>query len=608
MSDIDATLQGSKKASVALELEDGNRVAVLGGGPAGAFFSYFCLRTAARMGLEISVDIYEPKSYQVPGPSGCNMCGGIVSESLVQFLATEGITLPVSVVQRGIESYVLHMDVGSTRIEPPRREKRIAAVHRGAGPRGLVHPRWASFDGYLLDLAVTTGAKVIPERVERVAWVDRRPRIVTKGGQSTEYDLLAAAVGVKGRGLKFLEELGVGYRAPQTTKTSICEFLLGEETIEKYLGSSMHVFLLNLPRLEFGALIPKGEYVTMVLLGDDIDKDLVASFLNSAEVRRCFPPNWSPPSDHCRCFPSINVKGSPQPFADRVVFIGDCGESRLYKDGIGGAYRTAKAAAKTAVLHGVSTSDFRRHYYPVCRALARDNQIGKFIFRATRIIQRFRWFRLGILRMLMTEQGEGMIPPRLSSILWDTFTGSTPYRDVFRRTLQPAFLLRMAWSTIWGFLPQWPQADRMEGIMNLGELGKVYQTGDTIIREGEAGDCMYVIQSGKVEVVKQNEGMEVRLAELVEGDFFGEMALFDGDVRSATVRPMGEVRVLTVDKRVLLRKIHEDPSLAFRIMERMSGRIRDLNSQRSQPSCYSNLLAGPESGTKRTQARQSLLP
>jgi flavin-dependent dehydrogenase len=574
-----ATLQNNEKTGVSLELEDGNRVAVLGGGPAGAFFAYFCLRTAARIGLEISVDIYEPKQYHVPGPSGCNMCGGIVSESLVQFLATEGIILPVSVVQRGIESYVLHMDVGSTRIEPPGREKRIAAVHRGAGPRGLVHTRWASLDGYLLNLATATGAKVIPERVERVAWVDGRPQLATKGDQVTEYDLLAAAVGVNGRGLKFLEDLGVGYQAPKTTKTAICEFLLGEQTIEKYLCSSMHVFLLNLPRLEFGALIPKGEYVTMVLLGDDIDKDLVASFLNSAEVRRCFPPNWSPPSDHCRCFPSINVKGSPRPFADRVVFIGDCGESRLYKDGIGGAYRTAKAAARAAVLHGVSAEDFRRHYYPVCRALAADNKVGKFIFRLTRIVQRFRWFRLGILRMLITERGEVTIPPRLSGVLWDTFTGSTPYRDILRRTVQPGFLLRLAWSTICGFLPQpRPRADRMEGTMNLGELGKVYQTGDTIVREGEVGDCMYVIQSGKVEVVKQNGSQEVRLAELAEGDFFGEMALFDGDVRSATVRPLGEVRVLTVDKKVLLRKIHEDPSLAFRIMQRMSGRIRDLDS------------------------------
>ena len=52
-------------------------------------------------------------------------------------LAAEGINLPPTVVQRGIDSYVLHMDVGSARIETPMLEKRIAATYRGAGPRDL---------------------------------------------------------------------------------------------------------------------------------------------------------------------------------------------------------------------------------------------------------------------------------------------------------------------------------------------------------------------------------------------------------------------------------------------------------------------------------------
>ena len=62
------------------------------------------------------------------GPAGCNHCGGIVSESLVQLLTTEGINIPTKVAQKGIESYVLHMDVGSVRIETPVHEKRIAAM------------------------------------------------------------------------------------------------------------------------------------------------------------------------------------------------------------------------------------------------------------------------------------------------------------------------------------------------------------------------------------------------------------------------------------------------------------------------------------------------
>jgi hypothetical protein len=123
-------------AQTDLELNDGARVGVMGGGPAGSLFSYFLLDMAERVGKEIRVDIYEPRDFDVPGPAGCNMCAGVVSETLVQYLAAEGINLPPTVVERGIDSYVLHMDVGSVRIGTALHEKRLAALYRGIGPRG----------------------------------------------------------------------------------------------------------------------------------------------------------------------------------------------------------------------------------------------------------------------------------------------------------------------------------------------------------------------------------------------------------------------------------------------------------------------------------------
>ena len=115
--------------------------------------------------------------------------------------------------------------------------------------------------------------------------------------------------------------------------------------------------------------------------------------------------------------------------------------------------------------------------------------------------------------------------------------------------------------------------------MGTGELGRVYHDGEVIIRQGEAGDCMYEIQSGEVEVIQEKSGKEICLAVLGKGDFFGEMAIFEHDVRSATVRALGEVRALTIDKRTFLRRITEDPSLAFRIVERMSHHFREMNSK-----------------------------
>lgn len=115
--------------------------------------------------------------------------------------------------------------------------------------------------------------------------------------------------------------------------------------------------------------------------------------------------------------------------------------------------------------------------------------------------------------------------------------------------------------------------------MDSGGLGKTYTDGEIIIRQGDSGNCMYVIQEGKVEVLRNNNGSEVRLAVRNEGDFFGEMALFSKEVRSATIKALGEARILTVDKRNLLASIQKDPSLAFRIIETLSGRVRELSEE-----------------------------
>ncbi len=113
----------------------------------------------------------------------------------------------------------------------------------------------------------------------------------------------------------------------------------------------------------------------------------------------------------------------------------------------------------------------------------------------------------------------------------------------------------------------------------LDNMGKAFRDGELIVQQGEIGECMYVIQSGRVEVVRRAGSNEFSLAVLGEGEFFGEMALFDREVRSASVRALGEVWVLTLEKRSFLRHVRRDPSLAFRILERMAHRIRRLDSQ-----------------------------
>ena len=434
-----------------LNLQDGSRVAVIGGGPAGSFFTYFLLKMAEAVDLELEVDIFEPRFFSRCGPSGCNHCGGIVSESLVQILATEGINLPPEVVQRGIESYVVHMDVGSVVIQSPAKESRIAALYRGNGPREGGDLQWESFDGYLQGMAVERGAKIRRKLVTGVDWVDGKPQLTEADGTASTYDLVTVSAGVNSNFIGLLKDSPAGIEPPKTTRTYICEFKVGRDGIQEIMGNSMHVFLLSIPRLEFAALIPKGEFVTMVMLGDDLDQELVHAFLNDPTVRRCFPTDAKPVV--CSCSPLINMGATKRPYGDRVVMIGDSGVTRLYKDGIGAAYRTAKAAASTAVFQGVSSDAFEKHYWPACKAISSDNAIGKVIFGATTLFKHSKISRRAILRMTTLEQEQEERALHMSSVLWNMFTGSAPYKEIFMSTLHPGFLGNLVWNLALGVRP-----------------------------------------------------------------------------------------------------------------------------------------------------------
>ncbi len=124
--------------------------------------------------------------------------------------------------------------------------------------------------------------------------------------------------------------------------------------------------------------------------------------------------------------------------------------------------------------------------------------------------------------------------------------------------------------------------------MNESSLGKRYRNEEVIISQGDRTVCMYVILSGKVEVIRNNNGNDnkvLRMTVLEEGQFFGEVPLFErlGSANTArsTVRALGDVRVITVDRKTLLRRINENPSLAYRIMETMSRRIIELEEMAS---------------------------
>lgn len=108
-------------------------------------------------------------------------------------------------------------------------------------------------------------------------------------------------------------------------------------------------------------------------------------------------------------------------------------------------------------------------------------------------------------------------------------------------------------------------------------LGKTYRPGEIIVRQGEVGECMYVIQDGDVDVLKEENGIQTVVDSMHTGDMFGEMAIIERTVRSSTVRAASPVRIMTIDKKTFVRRIHEDPSLALSVLKVMSQRVRKLD-------------------------------
>ena len=411
-------------------LEDGARIAVVGGGPTGSFFSIFALKLAKMLDKKLNITIYDPKNFTKDGPAGCNKCAGIISELLVQTLAVEGINLPDSVVWKGINSYQLHTTKGSVSIATPSFENTIAAVYRGGGPKGIIGEYKESFDDFLMEQAIQEGAEHVPLKIQRIEYKNGKPVLFSQGGEIEQADLVVGAVGVNSGKSGIFPDMGFGYEEPRTVKAAITEISFDEEIITEHFGNSVHLFLLPIKNLKFAAMIPKVTYLTLCILGHDLNADTVRDFLAYPVVKEVLPKSVGYKLN-CRCLPKMNIKAPKVPFTDRVVMCGDAGSTRLFKDGLGAAYIMGKAAANTAVLHGVSKQDFQEHYYPVYKNIIVDNQFGSYLYFLADLYKNYGLLTRWMLQIVREEQSDPEDPKRLSSVLWNMFTGNERFKNIF---------------------------------------------------------------------------------------------------------------------------------------------------------------------------------
>ena len=104
---------------------------------------------------------------------------------------------------------------------------------------------------------------------------------------------------------------------------------------------------------------------------------------------------------------------------------------------------------------------------------------------------------------------------------------------------------------------------------------KVYKRGTVMLRQGDPGDCMYVVQSGRVGIFENyGQPQDKKIAELMSGEYFGEMSLLDHEPRSATAVVLEEAMITTVTEETFLSFFKENPAKVLMIAQQMSHRLR----------------------------------
>jgi CRP/FNR family cyclic AMP-dependent transcriptional regulator len=109
------------------------------------------------------------------------------------------------------------------------------------------------------------------------------------------------------------------------------------------------------------------------------------------------------------------------------------------------------------------------------------------------------------------------------------------------------------------------------------KYGREYQPGNVIFREGDTGNEMFIIQSGRVRITKNVKGEDTTLVELGSGDFFGEMAVIDKEPRSANAIAVESSRLIALDEEVFEMHMQTNPKIVKKILKNLTQRLRNSN-------------------------------
>ena len=142
-------------------------------------------------------------------------------------------------------------------------------------------------------------------------------------------------------------------------------------------------------------------------------------------------------------FSQDKYNAGQNPFADRFVVVGSAGISRYYKHGIESAFISSRIAANSVFKSGVSENAFRTGYYkPVMKILGSDSLYGRWVFSLNDYITSRKSISAGYFSFLKSEKKKPVAKIQLE-FLWNMFTGSIPFKELFIKVFDPALQLRL---------------------------------------------------------------------------------------------------------------------------------------------------------------------
>lgn len=382
------------------------RVAIVGGGPAGASCALRMKKLSRSMGRAVQIYLFEGKEFEKEPQY--NQCVGILSPPIRGILENDlGIPFPDHLIQKTITGYILHS--GIAQMELPEQDEKTYAVQR------------VTFDHYMLNQVQKQGVTIIKSRVTDIEIANGGATIYAEN-RNIKVDVIVGAFGLDDGGCRLFER-STPYKQPNFLESVITKIHPGQAFMESF-GDRIHAFLDDDVNIEFGAMSPKQNHITINIAGKSVRYKNMVQFLEQAEVKKLLPSEFDYRKSGLYFYKGRFPVGPARNFfGDRYVIVGDAaGLVRTFKGkGVNSGCLTGIGAADTILTNGIDREAFHQ-YEKHCSEILDDFKYG-----------------LGFRRLTLFSKNHHILPhiiniakrdSPLSTAFFDAVSGNKFYKEI----------------------------------------------------------------------------------------------------------------------------------------------------------------------------------